>query len=114
WGYDGGQTALGDIFAWFVENSIPAHYQAEADEKGVSLHELLTDKAASQEVGEHGLLALDWHNGNRSILADANLSGMILGQTLTTTAADQYRALQEACVFGARRIIENFEEHGVA
>ncbi|MBO1029885.1 ribulokinase [Tessaracoccus sp. SD287] len=114
WGFEGGQTAVGDIFAWFVENSVPAHYQAEADEKGVSLHELLTDKAASQEVGEHGLLALDWHNGNRSILADANLSGMILGQTLTTTAEDQYRALQEACVFGARRIIENFEEHGVA
>lgn len=64
-------------------------------------------------MGEHGLLALDWHNGNRSILADANLSNMILGQTLLTKPEDQYRALLEATVFGARVIIENFEQHGV-
>jgi L-ribulokinase len=81
--------------------------------RGISVHDLLTEKAAEQKVGEHGLLALDWHNGNRSILADANLTGMILGQTLLTKAEDQYRALMEAAVFGARRIIENFEEHGV-
>lgn len=113
WGFEGGQTAVGDIFAWFVENCVPASYQAEAEEQGISLHELLTNKAKDQQVGEHGLIALDWHNGNRSILADSNLSGMILGQTLATRAEDQYRAIMEACVFGARVIIENFEEHGV-
>ena len=113
WGFEAGQTAVGDIFAWFVSNCVPGSYEAEAAEQGISVHELLTNKAAQQRVGEHGLLALDWHNGNRSILADANLSGMILGQTLLTKPEDQYRALLEATVFGARVIIENFEQHGV-
>lgn len=113
WGFEGGQTAVGDIFAWFVDNCVPGSYTDEAESRGISVHDLLTEKAAEQKVGEHGLLALDWHNGNRSILADANLTGMILGQTLLTKAEDQYRALMEAAVFGARRIIENFEEHGV-
>lgn len=74
---------------------------------------MLTEKCAGQEVGAHGLIALDWHNGNRSVLADANLSGMILGQTLTTTPEDQYRALLESTAFGARTIIESFRDSGV-
>ena len=81
--------------------------------RGIGIHDLLTEKCAGQEVGAHGLIALDWHNGNRSVLADANLSGMILGQTLTTTPEDQYRALLESTAFGARTIIESFRDSGV-
>lgn len=113
WGFEGGQTAVGDIFAWFTDNCVPAEYAQKAARKGISLHDFLVAKAADQEVGEHGLIALDWHNGNRSILADARLSGLVIGQTLTTTPEDTYRALLEATLFGTRVIIENFEEHGV-
>ena len=113
WGFEGGQTAVGDIFAWFTESSVPEEYYVEAKEKGISVHDLLVAKAEAQDVGEHGLVALDWHNGNRSILGDSRLSGMMIGQTLTTTPADQYRALLEATAFGCRVIIENFENHGV-
>lgn len=113
WGFEGGQTAVGDIFGWFTDNCVPAEYAQKAARRGISLHDFLVAKAADQEVGEHGLVALDWHNGNRSILADARLSGLMIGQTLTTTPEDQYRALLEATAFGARVIIENFEKHGV-
>ncbi|MSS44649.1 ribulokinase [Cutibacterium sp. WCA-380-WT-3A] len=113
WGYEAGQTAFGDLFAWFVDNCVPASYTSEAERRGMSIHELLTEKCAHQEVGEHGLIALDWHNGNRCVLADAKLSGMILGQTLTTSPEDQYRALLESAVFGARTIIESFRKSGV-
>ena len=113
WGFEAGQTAVGDIFAWFIDNCVPGSYVDEADHRGISVHDLLTEKCARQEVGAHGLIALDWHNGNRSVLADANLSGMILGQTLTTTPEDQYRALLESTAFGARTIIESFRDSGV-
>ena len=113
WAYEAGQTAFGDIFAWFVENCVPASYTEEAQRRGITIHDLLTEKCADQEVGEHGLIALDWHNGNRSVLADSKLSGTILGQTLTTTPEDQYRALLEAAVFGARTIIESFRNAGI-
>ena len=113
WGFEAGQTAVGDIFAWFIDNCVPGSYFDEADHRGISVHDLLTEKCARQEVGAHGLIALDWHNGNRSVLADANLSGMILGQTLTTTPEDQYRALLESTAFGARTIIESFRDSGV-
>lgn len=113
WGYEAGQTAVGDIFAWFVENCLPGEYCEEAKKRGILRHELLTEMAAKQEVGEHGLVALDWHNGNRSILVDSNLSGLIVGQSLATKPEDQYRALLEATAFGARVIIENFVEHGI-
>ena len=82
WGFEAGQTAVGDIFAWFIDNCVPGSYFDEADHRGISVHDLLTEKCARQEVGAHGLIALDWHNGNRSVLADANLSGMILGLSL--------------------------------
>ncbi|MDO5048630.1 MAG: ribulokinase [Actinomycetaceae bacterium] len=113
WGFEAGQTAVGDIYAWFVQNCVPGEYYAEAEEQGVSIHDLLTQKAALQEVGEHGLVALDWHNGNRSILVDSNLSGLIVGQSLATKPEDQYRAIMESTAFGARVIIENFAQHGI-
>ncbi len=113
WGFEGGQSAVGDIFAWFTQNCVPPAYHDEAAGRGISIHELLTEKAAQQEIGEHGLVAIDWHNGNRSILVDANLSGVIVGQTLTTTPEDQYRALMEATAFGFREIIDAFHENDV-
>ena len=113
WGFEGGQTAVGDIFAWFVDTCVPAEYKEEAASRGVSVHDLLVEKSKDQEIGEHGLVALDWHNGNRSILADARLSGLIVGQTLTTRPEDMYRALLEATAFGCRVIIDNFVEHGI-
>lgn len=113
WGFEGGQTAVGDIFAWFVDNCVPGEYFEEAKKRGISIHTLLVEKSQDQEIGEHGLVALDWHNGNRSILADARLSGMMVGQTLTTRPEEMYRALLEATAFGCRVIIDNFEEHGI-
>jgi L-ribulokinase len=113
WGYEAGQSGVGDIFGWFVHNSVPEAYAAEARSRGISPHELLAEKAAAQKVGEHGLLALDWHSGNRSILVDHELSGMIVGETLATKPEDIYRALIEATAFGARTIVEAFNDAGV-
>jgi L-ribulokinase len=113
WGYEAGQSGVGDIFGWFVDTSVPAGYAAEARSRGMSVHELLTEKAATQQVGEHGLLALDWHSGNRSVLVDHELSGMIVGQTLATKPEDLYRALIEATAFGTRTIVEAFNDAGV-
>ncbi|MDP9806609.1 L-ribulokinase [Trueperella bonasi] len=113
WGIEGGQTAVGDVFAWFECNSVPEAYEQAAREEGKSILDYLMDKAFEQEIGEHGLVALDWLNGNRSILSDARLSGGIIGLTLQTTPDEIYRALMEATVFGIRVIVENFEEHGV-
>ncbi|GAA3816790.1 ribulokinase [Sphaerisporangium flaviroseum] len=113
WGYEAGQSGVGDIFAWFAETSVPAAYTEKAAELGLNVHEYLTSLAAKQKVGAHGLVALDWHNGNRSVLVDHNLSGMIVGQTLATRPEDVYRALIEATAFGARVIVETFESSGV-
>lgn len=113
WGIEGGQTAVGDVFAWFERNGVPESYEKEAREANKSILDYLMDKAFEQQIGEHGLVALDWFNGNRSILSDARLSGGIIGLTLQTTPDEIYRALMEATVFGIRVIIENFEEHGV-
>ncbi|EMD25095.1 ribulokinase [Amycolatopsis azurea] len=113
WGYEAGQSGVGDIFAWFVEHAVPASYVDDAREAGISVHELLTRLAAVQEIGEHGLVALDWHSGNRSVLVDHDLSGVVVGQTLATRAEDTYRALLEATAFGTRTIIETFERSGV-
>ena len=113
WAFEAGQSGVGDVFAWVVDNCTPGECVEEAEKKGISVHELLTTKAAEQEVGEHGLVCLDWLNGNRSILVDNNLSGLILGITLTTQPEDLYRALMESTAFGARRIIQSFQEAGV-
>ncbi|HEX6361302.1 ribulokinase [Actinophytocola sp.] len=113
WGYEAGQSGVGDIFGWFTENQVPPAYHEAARAQGKSLHEYLTDLAARQRVGEHGLLALDWHSGNRSVLVDHELSGVVLGQTLATRPEDIYRALMEATAFGTRMIVEAFTDSGV-
>ncbi|MBY8881307.1 ribulokinase [Actinacidiphila acidipaludis] len=113
WGYEAGQSGVGDIFAWAVRTAAPHAYAAEARGRGISVHELLTEKAAAQPVGGHGLLALDWHSGNRSVLVDHHLSGLIVGLTLDTRPEDVYRALVEATAFGTRTIVEAFEQAGV-
>ena len=114
YGYEAGQSCVGDHFNWFVENCAPKDYADEAEKKGIDLHRLLTEKAEKLQPGESGLLALDWWNGNRSVLVDVDLTGLILGMTLTTHAEEIYRALIEATAYGARLIIENFEKYGVA
>jgi L-ribulokinase len=113
WGYEAGQSGVGDIFAWFVENAVPPRYHDEARDRGLDVHGYLSQLAGEQEVGEHGLIALDWHSGNRSVLVDHTLSGLILGLTLATRAQDVYRALIEATAFGTRKILESFAEAGM-
>jgi L-ribulokinase len=113
WGYEAGQSGVGDIFGWFVRTGVPAEYEQRAAAHGVTVHEYLTELATRQRVGEHGLLALDWHSGNRSVLVDHELSGLIVGQTLATKPEDTYRALLEATAFGTRTIIETFNAAGV-
>jgi L-ribulokinase len=113
WGYEAGQSGVGDIFAWYVKNQVPASYHEQAAERGISIHELLSELSADQLPGEHGLIALDWHSGNRSVLVDHELSGVILGQTLATKAEDGYRALLEATAFGTRVIVDTFTDSGV-
>lgn len=114
WGYEAGQSGVGDIFGWFVDTCVPAYYNQVAASEGRTVHEHLTALAEAQPVGRHGLVALDWHNGNRSVLVDHDLSGLIVGQTLATKPEDVYRALIEATAFGARMIVETFEASGVA
>lgn len=113
-GYEAGQSCVGDHFAWFVENCVPESYQQEARARGMDIHALLEEKAARLKPGESGLLALDWWNGNRSVLVDVDLTGMILGMTLLTRPEEIYRALIEATAFGTRVIIEAFIANGVA
>ncbi|MCW2867244.1 MAG: ribulokinase [Marmoricola sp.] len=113
WGYEAGQSGVGDIFNWFVTHGVPASVTTEAAERGLSVHELLTERSSTQAVGEHGLVALDWHSGNRSVLVDHDLSGVVVGQTLATRPEDVYRALLEATAFGTRTIVEAFEDSGV-
>ncbi len=112
-GYEAGQAGVGDIFAWFVENGVPPDYHEEAAGRGLSLHDVLAEKAAALRPGESGLLALDWWNGNRSTLVDAGLSGLLVGCTLATKAEEIYRALIEATAFGTRVIIEAFTSQGL-
>jgi L-ribulokinase len=113
WGYEAGQSGVGDIFGWYVDNCVPPAYVEAAGRRGIGVHEYLTELAARQAVGEHGLVALDWHSGNRSVLVDHELSGLVVGQTLSTRPEDVYRALLEATAFGARVIVEAFVQSGV-
>jgi L-ribulokinase len=112
-GYEAGQSCVGDHFAWFVDNCVPVTYEREADERGLSIHELLEVKSAHLKPGESGLLALDWWNGNRSVLVDVDLTGLLLGATLATKPEEIYRALIEATAYGTRVIVEAFENNGV-
>ena len=111
--YEAGQSCCGDHFKWLIENFVPGGYAAEARARGVDLHELLTERASALRPGESGLLALDWWNGNRSVLVDMDLTGLMLGMTLATRPEEVYRALIEATAYGTRAIVENFASHGV-
>ena len=113
YGYEAGQSGVGDIFGWFVANQVPESYEKAARVIGVGVHEHLTALAAEQPIGAHGLVALDWWSGNRSVLVDHDLSGLVLGLTLTTRPEDVYRALLESTAFGARAIVETFVDSGV-
>ena len=113
YGYEAGQSAVGDIFAWYVEQAVPQYVKDAAQREGIGVHEWLERQAAKYRPGESGLLALDWWNGNRSVLMDANVSGLLLGCTLQTKPEEIYRALLEATAFGTRRIIEAFADSGV-
>ncbi|KGA98504.1 ribulokinase [Alkalihalobacillus alcalophilus ATCC 27647 = CGMCC 1.3604] len=112
-GYEAGQSAVGDIFAWYVEHGVPEGLKVEADRLGKDIHQLLEEKASNYKPGETGLLALDWWNGNRSVLVDTDLTGLILGFTLLTKPEEIYRALLEATAFGTRKIIDAFHNNGV-
>jgi L-ribulokinase len=109
YGLEAGQSAVGDIFNWFVKYLTPAQHTAKGDP-----HANLTREAAKLRPGQSGLLALDWNNGNRTILVDPLLSGLLIGQTLHTSAPEVYRAMIESTAFGALTIIRRFEEYGVA
>ncbi|WP_320123003.1 ribulokinase [uncultured Sphaerochaeta sp.] len=111
--YEAGQTAVGDSFSWFVDNFVGEKLHVEASQKGVSLFSLLGQKAERLVPGESGLVALDWFNGNRSILVNSDLSSVIVGLTINTKAEEVYRAILESTAFGTRKIIENFREYGV-
>lgn len=112
-GYEAGQSCVGDHFEWFIKHCVPTSYYLAAKENGMGIHEFLTEKASCLQAGESGLIALDWWNGNRSTLVDADLTGVLIGATLLTKPEEIYRALIEATAYGTRIIIETFKEHGV-
>ena len=109
YGIEAGQSAVGDIFLWLVNNLVPDSYGASTDDKFVKMEEMMSESSP----GSSGLLALDWNNGNRTILVDVRLSGLLVGQTLQTKAHEIYRAYIEATAFGALTIINRIEEYGV-
>jgi len=111
--YEGGQAAVGDLFAWFCKNMVPQSYFNEAAEHGMDIQQYLTEKAALKKPGESGLVALDWVNGVRSVLMDFELSSLICGMTLETRAEDIYRALIEATAYGAWKIVKTIIDSGV-
>lgn len=112
-GYEAGQPCVGDHFAWFVNNLVPWQYKKEADEREMSIFQLLREKCQQLKPGESGLVALDWWNGNRSVLVDNDLTGVWLGMNLQTKAEELYMALLEATAYGTREIIDSFEQAGI-
>ncbi|HEX2307089.1 MAG TPA: ribulokinase [Jatrophihabitantaceae bacterium] len=113
WGYEAGQSGVGDIFGHFVSRFVPAEYTEAAAAQGISVHEHLSRLSAQEPPGGHGLLVLDWQSGNRSVLVNHELSGVLVGETLATRPEHVYRALLEATAFGTRTIIETFDAAGV-
>ena len=113
WGYEAGQSGVGDIFAWFADHLAPPESHAAASRAGLTVHELLSAEAAAQPAGASGLIALDWLNGNRSVLVNHHLSGAIVGLTLASRPSEIYRALLEATAFGTRVVIDAFEAAGL-
>jgi L-ribulokinase len=112
-GYEAGQSCVGDHFEWFTKNCVPAEYEAHAKEKNMNIHVYLTELANKLAVGESGIVALDWWNGNRSVLVDVDFTGVFLGMNLLTKPEELYRALLEATAYGARMIIDTFKQNGV-
>lgn len=113
YGYESGQSATGDIFGWFANALVPESYYREAERRGESILQYMGELADALAPGESGLIALDWLNGNRSILSNYDLSGLIVGLTLQTKTEEIYRALVEANIFGSKCILDNYEENGV-
>jgi L-ribulokinase len=113
YGYEAGQSGVGDIFAWFAGNFVPEVYREGAQRSGRTVQEHLSDLAGKEPAGAHGLIALDWESGNRSVLVDHELSGLVLGMTLATRPEEVYRSLIEATAFGTRVIVETFAASGV-
>lgn len=114
YGYEAGQSAVGDIFEWYVEEAVPGYVKEAAAKEGIGVHQWLEKEAAAYKPGQTGLLALDWWNGNRSVLVDTDLTGLILGMTLLTKPQEIYRTLLEATAFGTRKIVDAFHNNGVA
>ena len=114
WGYEAGQSGVGDIFGWFVDSYLSAEMTVQAEQAGIGIHEHLANLADRKPIGGHGLVALDWHSGNRSVLVNHSLSGAIVGLTLDTPPEDIYRALVESTAFGTRVIVETFDRSGVS
>lgn len=112
--YEAGQQCFGDAFDWFVSECVPKKCFDEAEKSDKNIHSFLTDKAEKLKIGESGIVALDWFNGNRSVLVNSRLSGMLLGLTLGTKPEEIYRALLEAASFGTKRIVDQFEDNGIA
>lgn len=112
-GYEAGQSCVGDSFAWFVDNCVPAEYIEKAEKEGLDTYQYLTNKAVDLKAGESGLVVLDWWNGNRSVLVDVDLTGLIIGMDLQTKPEEIYRAIIESTAYGTRMIIETFRENGV-
>ncbi len=113
YGYESGLCCTGDLYSWFSDNLCPSSYAEEAKAKGISPLRLLVEKASKQKPGQSGIIALDWWNGNRNILVDADLSGLIIGMNLQTKPEDIFRSLIEATAFATRVIFENFAQHGL-
>lgn len=114
YGYEAGQAAVGDIYDWFIQTLAPSDSFDEAAEENTSPFAVMDRRAAKLKPGENGLLALDWWNGNRSMLNNANLSGVLVGMTLSTQPEEIYRSLIEATAFGTREIVESIEAQGIA
>ncbi len=112
-GYESGQAGFGDHYAWFMKSALPSSYRDAALTEGVSDYDYIVRLANKQKPGESGLIALDWWNGNRSVLNDTDLTGAIFGMTLRTKPEEIFRALVEATAFGTRMIIENYREYGL-
>lgn len=113
YGYEAGQSAVGDIFGWYVNEAVPSYIKEKAEHEQMNIHQWLEVQASKYQPGETGLIALDWWNGNRSVLVDTELSGLIVGATLQTKPEEIYRTLIEATAFGTRKIIDSFHKNGV-
>ncbi|MBO0958811.1 ribulokinase [Neobacillus sp. MM2021_6] len=111
--YEAGQSAVGDLFGSYVNGHIPQTYNLEAEKLGISVFDLLEEKASALSPGENGMLALDWHNGNRSILSDSNLSGVLIGLTIHSKPEEIYRAYLESTAFGAKIIMNTYQKWGM-